>query len=630
MKQKAFKKVLLGLSLLIILPLLASTIALITFDPNKYRPQLVEILSKQTGRSVKLNGALKLGFSSHGASLTIEDAAIGNPSWASRPDMAGIGHFELGIALLPLLTHQLTITELQIANADIQMESGPGNKHNWDMAVTEQGKVDARTTSPSTGKAVSIKADHVSITDSLLSIRDLDGKTSVFKTKILTYGVESGGIAIHFNGEFNNAPIALDMKTEASDLLANKTWPFDADITYADYEIKAKGKANIVSKAASVNDYSVAAGKSEIHGQLTVNWAGERPIVQGTIISNGLNPSDFKPASQQVASDGDGESSSEPKHVFTDAPLPFDSLKSLDASVEVNIASLVVGGAVLENVASKINLRDGHFSAPLKAGLGKSTIGGTIAIDAETRPPQMSAAFSGPNIDLAELLAVAHAPAFLSGNAVAELAITTSGYSMHNLAGNANGKMNIVAAGGNVSSSQADGISTGLMELFAPKGNNALNCLAARFNIINGVVTDNGILVDTAATAVAGKGGFNLGLETINMLLHARPKILNIGGALPPLEVKGTFTEPNFHVDSEAVLENVAGLLSSGNLSGITNSNVPNVSGPVGVNACVYTLDHPNAAPAPTSSGILVPGVTGQIQKLKGAGGELLKGLLGQ
>lgn len=625
------KKVLIGLVALIVILVAGAAIALMTFDADKYRPQLVELLGKQTGRTVKLSGPIKLGLSLHGASLTIQDAAISNPSWASRQEMAGIGKFELGIALLPLLSHQLSITELQIANADIQLETNADGKHNWDIAVAQQGKADAKVTTTSTGKSVAIQVDHVAITDSQLSVRDKDGKVSIFKTKVLTYGVEGGGIAIHFDGDYNSTPITLDVKTDTKDLMASNAWSFDLDLAYADYDVKAKGKANLNTKVASISDYSVTAGKSDIHGQLTANWAGARPSVKGTIVSNALNPADFKPASAQDESGtGSGNSSSEPKRVFSDAPLPFDSLKSVDAAMEVNIASLTVGGATLTEVTSKIDLNNGQFSAPLKAGLGKSIVGGNIKIDANTKPPQIAAAFSGPSIDLADLLAITHAPAFLSGTANADMTITTSGYSMHNLAGYANGKMNIIAAGGSVSSNAASGISSGLMELFAPKGGtNTLNCLAARFNITNGLVKDNGILVDSVATTVEGNGGFNLGLETINLVLHAKPKMVSIGGVLPPLEVGGTFTNPRFNLDPTAIAQNVAGILTSGSLSGLTSSSVPDVSGPAGQNACVYTLDHPKAATS-TSSGVLVPGVTGQVQKLKDAAPALLKGLLGQ
>jgi uncharacterized protein involved in outer membrane biogenesis len=546
--------------------------------------------------------------------------------------MAGIGKFELGISLLPLLAHELDITELQIANADIQLETGPDNKHNWEMVVTQQGKVDAKVTSPTTSKTVAISADHVSITDSQVSIRDKNGKTSVFKTKILTYGNEHGGIAIHFNGDYNDTPIVLDVKTETGDIFANKDWPFIAELVYGDYDLKTKGQANLVTKMAGIG-YGLAAGGSDIQGQLTVNWGGERPLIKGTLVSNNLNPADFKSAAtNEESGSGENTSSSEPKRVFSDDPLPFDGLQSADAALDVNITSMTLGGAVLENVSGKVDLHDGHFSAPLKTGLGKSQLNGTLTVDAKAKPPQVGLGFSGTSIDLASLLAIAHAPAFLSGNANAELIVTTSGYSLHNLAGNANGHMNVVAGSGSVSSSEGGSLSSSLMDLFAPKGGtNALNCLVARFNITNGVVRDNGILVDSVATTVAGKGGFNLGLETIDVLLHARPKLVNVGGVLPPLKVGGTFANPDFHVDSGAVMQNVAGVLTSGSLSGLVDSNVPELNAPAGVNACLYTLDHPTAAKASSEpSGVLVPGVTGQIQKLKDAAPNLLKGLLGQ
>lgn len=627
------KKIWIILAVIIVLPLLVLTVVLATFDADKYRPQLVEILSKQTGRNVKL-GPIKLGLSSSGAKLTIENSAIGNPSWASRPEMAGIGRFELGISLLPLLSHEIDITQLSIANADIQLETGANGQNNWDMKTTQQGKADDKAASASNKSAVVIHADHVSIIDSQLAMRDKNGKTSIFKTKNLTYGVEHGGIAVHFDGDYNNAPLLLDVKTNTPDLMRDKDWQFNTQASYTNYQLKAKGTANYVRKTAKIPEFAALVGNTDLQGNLAVAWGSEHPQINGKIISNKINLADFTAPSSEENGEGTAEdthSSSGQAHVFSDAPLPFSSLKSADANLELEFASIEVGNADLTQFTSKIELANGHLNAPIKAQLGKGVIGGVVKIDAEANPPQVAATFTANGVDLGEILAIAKAPAFLSGSANADLAVTTAGYTMHHLAGGANGKLDIIADGGKVSSGNAGDISSGLMQLFAPKGNNALNCLAARFNITNGIVKDNGILADTAATTVAGKGGFNLLLETIDLTLHAKPKLVNLGGALPPLQVGGTFTSPHFDIDSAAVVQNVAGILTSGSISGITSSGVPDIASAPGQNACVYTLDHPTTASASTtSSKVLVPGVSGQIQKLKDSAPALLKGLLGQ
>ncbi len=604
------------------------TAGLMMLDANKYRGQIVDVLGKQTGRDIKLSGPITLGATWHGLTLTIQDAAIGNPSWASRPDMAGIGHFQLGVAFLPLLHRQLSVTDLNIANADIQLESGPDDKPNWDMTATRAGGANGKSAEKSSGQAVAIHVDHISIKDSQVAIRDKNGKTSTFKTKEMTFGTEGDGLAIHFTGEYNGAPVTMIVKTGTNDLMSTAAWPFNAAVAYNNYQILAKGKASLAGKVASIDAYEVSAGKSAIQGQLAANWSGARTAMRGTILSDALDPADFRPAGPNASATPSGDvMPSGSRRVFSDAPSPLDDLKPIDAIFDVKIGELTFGAASLTQVTAKLDLNAGRLSiAPFKARVGNSEVGGQIRLDGSVTPAQLNFVFSAPNIDLADLLHLGGAEAFLSGRADAEASLSSSGNSMHALASNANGKISVIASGGNILQGAAGDISSGLMQLFAPGGSsNALNCLAARFIVINGVVRDNGILVDTMATTVQGNGGFSLGFESIDMTLHAKTKLVNVGSLLPPLHVGGTFSDPSFHVDPNAIVQNIAGMLTSGSL----NNGVPNVEGQAGQNACVAALDHPQVQTTSQQAPI-IPGVMGGMQQLKNIGGDLMKGLLGQ
>ena len=175
------KKLLLIVGGLLGLIVLVLAIAVMTFNIDAHRDQITQVLAKETGRTVTLGGPLKLSLAADGVVLGIRDAAIGNPPWASRPQMAGIGTFNLGIALLPLLSHELVITSLSIEDADILLES-KGPDHNWDMAVAAKGASSqpVATTSAS-GAKVSIKVDKLSIKHSQVSLRSDNGPVDRFR-----------------------------------------------------------------------------------------------------------------------------------------------------------------------------------------------------------------------------------------------------------------------------------------------------------------------------------------------------------------------------------------------------------------------------------------------------------------
>ena len=113
------KKILLTLAALVVVVVAALGIALATFDLDAQRPKLAELLSAKTGHVVKLDGPISLHISREGIGFTIRDVHIGNPSWASRPELATIGRFELGVALGPLLRREVEITALTLDHADI-------------------------------------------------------------------------------------------------------------------------------------------------------------------------------------------------------------------------------------------------------------------------------------------------------------------------------------------------------------------------------------------------------------------------------------------------------------------------------------------------------------------------------
>lgn len=628
--MKTIAKILVGLAILVVLMAVGTAITLQMIDADKYRPQIIEALNQQTGRTVSLGGPITFGLSWHGAILTIQDAAIGNPVWASRPVMAGIGHFELGVAIPPLLSHQLVITEFNVVNADIQLETSATDKHNWEGMGSPAYK---NATSSGVQKAsvpsdtpLSTVVDHFSILDSQLAIRDKDGNVTTVKIKSMIFGLDGHNTLLHVVGEFNQAPLTLNAQMGTDNLWSHTVWPLTADLAYANYRLQVQGKMSLDEKTATIDAYNVVAGSSGLHGQFSAQWGGVRPRIQGTIASDHLTAADFKPIGTGTGGDHEGASNetADPQRVFSATPLDFDGLKSIDAVFDIALSNVTLGNAGVELLTGKLELNSGRLSFPLKVGLGNSTINGGIKLDSVASPAQMSLTLATPSVDLADLLRGSGINPFLSGNAMIAVNLGSAGNSLHAFASNTNGTIVITAARGNVSAAEAGGISSSLMSFFSPQGGtNALNCLAARFIALHGMVKDNGILADTAASLISGKGGLDLGAEAIDMTLSAKPKLVNVGGLLPNLHIGGTFLNPKLGVDSSSVVQGVMGLLASG---GNLGSGASDLTAPAGQNACVYTLDH-----MPVGNGQVYQNLTDQVtDKVKDVGGSLLKGLLGQ
>jgi hypothetical protein len=263
--------------------------------------------------------------------------------------------------------------------------------------------------------------------------------------------------------------------------------------------------------------------------------------------------------------------------------------------------------------------------------LGAGTIGGQVNLDASGSPARLGTTLKVADVDLTDLIKMGGAEAFLSGKVKADVNLSSSGNSPHDLASNLNGPITLISAGGDVISTASDKLSAGLAEILAPGvggKNEGMNCLVARFIASGGVVKGNGILIDTMAATAAGYGDIDLRSETLNLNFHAKSKLINVGGLVPPLHIGGTLTSPDTSVDAKSVVQNVGQMLLGGEVA----DGVPDVATQQGQNACAYALDHPSAS-APASKGGVVQDLAGkagqQLKNLPGASG-LLKGIFGQ
>ena len=653
--------------LVVILILIGAVAAFVaTFDIDKYRDQIAGALSEQTGRTVKFGGPIKLAVNSHGIGVAAENASIGNPQWASRPEMASIGKLQLGVGLMPLLDHKVVITDLDVSNADIQLETNASNEHNWEMKPATVSQAAPAKQQPAaqqgaSGKpAIGVSVEELSIVDSKVAMRDKDGKTSTLKVSKLTLSPESRGIAVSLNADYNGQPIKLALKTGASDLMAEAKWPYDADLTYANYHVNAQGNVDMGAKTIDLNPYDVTSGGSSLHGQIMANFGGAKTELHGSIMGDKLDPNDFKmpgveetqatsaTAPQQQAAGG------ESKQLFSNAPIDLSALKSADATIDIAIGELNLGKATLKQVSGKVALANSDLTiSPFKANLGDATMQGDVKLNATSSPAQYNVTFKAPGVDVATLLQMMGMDAFMSGKGDADIELSGSGNSPHEMAASANGQIIVTAAGGQISSAAAGGIAQGLAQIFAPgNGNPTLNCVATRFNVTNGIGKDNGMLADSSASTVAGAGGFNLGAETVDLTLNAKPKLVNTAGYLPAMTISGSLAAPKIGIDAAGTAQNVAGnLLKNNKVGGSLGSALGGVLGgggngseatvpalatdvPQGQNACLYTLDHKPAAAAqqqaPAGGNNAVKDVTGQATgKAKDVGKQLMQGILG-
>ncbi len=262
--NRTLRFVLIGVAAVIVIGAGGVAAVLLSFDPNKYKPDIEAAVARATGRTLTLNGkiAVKLWLT---PTLHVADAAFANPPGFSRPQMATLGALELRIALLPLIAGDIHIERLTMIKPDILLETNQAGQSNW--RFTPQGAAGTappRTASGATAGGVT-QPETASVSVSSLGIQDgqvgfRDDRTG----KVMTLGVKSleahaaspdAPVSLKMDGSYGGKDFTLTADTGALDRLQNISaapWPVRLTLMALGAKLAADGTLGLRTDAYDV------------------------------------------------------------------------------------------------------------------------------------------------------------------------------------------------------------------------------------------------------------------------------------------------------------------------------------------------------------------------------------------
>ena len=117
---------------IIIIIAIGGYFAVRSFDLNKYKVYVEEIVEKELGRKLQINGEASLGISLV-PTVIVNDVALANPSWAQNPQMVTLKQAEVKFALLPLFKKQIVIDKVILVEPEIFLEKSNDGQVNWEF-----------------------------------------------------------------------------------------------------------------------------------------------------------------------------------------------------------------------------------------------------------------------------------------------------------------------------------------------------------------------------------------------------------------------------------------------------------------------------------------------------------------
>ena len=141
---KAAKFLLYGILSIILIVIIAAVAVMILVDPNDYKDKITEVVKKQTGRELAIEGDLKLSLFPW-IGLQTGKLVLGNaPGFGPEP-FAAIEETDIKVKLLPLFSKRVEVKHIVLKGLALNLEKNAKGITNWDdLAKAQEAKEKAK------------------------------------------------------------------------------------------------------------------------------------------------------------------------------------------------------------------------------------------------------------------------------------------------------------------------------------------------------------------------------------------------------------------------------------------------------------------------------------------------------
>jgi AsmA protein len=264
----------------------ALTYVALTFDPNTYKPQIIQAVKDKTQRTLKLEGDIKLHFF---PSIGVSLGKVSLSEFQSEQEFAALASANVSLKLLPLFAKQIVVDEVALSGIKAQVIKYKNGKTNLDDLLGKQAAPaePAPATEPSAPMKFAVASVFLDKTElsyrdeasgAIYSVNDLSLKTGRIANTVPTT-IE---FAAHIQANQPKLDITTQIKTTLTfdldsqlfqvaglDLQANGA---ALDITGLALKIGGDASAKLDSKEYSLKQFALSAsgikGKEKFEAKL--------------------------------------------------------------------------------------------------------------------------------------------------------------------------------------------------------------------------------------------------------------------------------------------------------------------------------------------------------------------------
>ena len=535
-----------------------------TVDPVQLTKLLSTSVKTATGRDLKISGPVSLSFFP-GISVSAERLSLSNATWASKREMLTLNRIDLNIKMLPLLSKRIEVGSVKLAGLELHLQKNASGKVNWDMSPDSpnaSGTSSEGADTSSVGDNL-IYMDSVSVADAQIEYQDPFGSISNYQIKRLSLTESGDTSSISLNMQAQGQALELSGKTGSFSKLLKQSdtssmqFPLDLNLAMNGKTLLIKGDVSKSPKAMPTINLTLSSK--------AFDWPSMSAATnQASKTSNAIK-------SDQVVRQATKPQS---KYLFSSETIPFDALPQAKGKVVIDIAALgLPKRKPIENLQATLQLNGSEIDIPnLTFQMGKGSADVQMNLSGfDAANPIFVAKGVTKDFTLESLLARLDPSSKVSGGSM-KLAfdIKTSGASLHQMAGNSNGKIqwsiNQAQMGTNFLNDAGDFVVT-LLDSMNPMrkktSETVLECAVAYLPISNGQINiANTVGAETDRLNVVLAGSINLKTEAVNLTIDPQEKSgLTTGIDLAGLvKMGGTLANPKAGINQAGVVNSAVSI----------------------------------------------------------------------
>ncbi|MDR8524072.1 AsmA family protein [Shewanella fidelis] len=580
--------------LITILGLFLAVVVYVTviFDPNDFKPQIVDLVKQETGRELKIGSDLSWTFF---PSLGIElgDISLSNPSGFENASMIAVNQVVAEVALMPLFKKEVEISQLNLDGLTLTLETQKDGRNSFD-GLGDKQSANNQTSSPvedsGSSNATLAKLDIGGIAITNTKITNIDHQSAteqVFALKELTLGRFQLGQFAALKYEFSavlpdmelmsqgqgQIKIAQDLNTVTINEFVVKNQLKGASLPNGQLQADLNTSVVVALDKQTMNLVlsSFRAANINASGSLDVAYGKKVPNIVAKLEVGDVDLDALLPADTQKATDKPQQTQSSANAVEPD----LTAMKSVNLDVDVRVKSVKVANLRTQNWVMQLVMQGGVANMKqLSADLYGGKIAASAKIDGRNKVAQYQFDKRLSGVDIRALLIDMAEVDMLDGTANFKVAGKGKSLLPDNLKKNlvANGQFEIADGaihGVNIPQMirQAKAKLSGDMSsgAGATVQKTDFTSMTGSFNIAKGVVSNPDLDMSSPLIRLKGKGTANI----INQALDYKLTTSVVGslegqggdqrdalyGVEIPFAIKGTMTEPKFSLDTKALLD---------------------------------------------------------------------------